>query len=160
MDDTGRPQLLKHKQYFDPDQEPYENERDAYAPLVWQCRYGGIEVPDHLWQYALFGKDKKYSESQAEHMVHDDKVMHQFDKWVSNFTDFVKKKGKVEPGKYRAYGFNPPSHFINEMKLGWKYFRMMIGKPVRNSSPWYQQKEGINKDATFQPRKGEGQKIR
>lgn len=48
MDETGRPKILQHKNYFDPDDEPFENERDAYAPLVWQCRYGGVEVPDNL----------------------------------------------------------------------------------------------------------------
>jgi hypothetical protein len=48
MDETGQPKILQHKNYFDPAKEPFENERDAYAPLVWQCRYGGVEVPDHL----------------------------------------------------------------------------------------------------------------
>lgn len=47
LDETGRPKLLNdaHKHYFDPEQEPFENDRDSYAPLVWQCRYGGVEVP-------------------------------------------------------------------------------------------------------------------
>ena len=43
--------------------------RDAYAPLVWQCRYSGIEVPDELWRYVEFGKGKKYSDNQAEHIA-------------------------------------------------------------------------------------------
>lgn len=160
IDSSGRPEILEHKQYFDPEKEPFENERDAYAPLVWQCRYGGIEVPDQLWQYAVFGKGKKYSESQAEDMFYDEKVMSQFDNWVKEFADFVWLKGKVRPGKYRAYGYNPPPHFFKEINLGWKYFRMMIGKPVKNSSPWYQQKLNLNKDATLHPKKGEGKKLR
>ena len=51
--ETGRPKLLNdaHKHYFDPEQEPLENERDTYAQLVWQCRYGGVELPAALWQY-------------------------------------------------------------------------------------------------------------
>jgi hypothetical protein len=160
LDDSGRPEILNHEEYFNPEKEPFENERDAYAPLVWQCRYGGIEVPDHLWQYAVFGKDRKYSESQAENMIADENVMGQFDTWTSEFTNFVRAKGRVTPGKFRAYGYKPPSHFLNEIKLGWKYFRMMIGRPVRNSSSWYQEKYGLNKDATLQPKKGEGRKLR
>ncbi|WP_207428994.1 NAD(P)H-dependent oxidoreductase [Pedobacter sp. SYSU D00535] len=160
IDESGRPKVLQHKHYFNPQQEPFENERDAYAPLVWQCRYGGIEVPDHLWQYALFGKDKKYSESQAENMVQDEGVMQQFENWVKGFASFVTLKEKVKPGKYRAYGYNPPSHFFKELRLGWKYFRMMIGKPVKNSSPWYQEKFGLNQDATLHPKRGEGKKLR
>ena len=160
LDDSGQPEILNHKHYFDPETEPFENERDAYAPLVWQCRYGGIEVPDQLWQYAMFGKDKKYSESQAENMVADENVMSQFDTWTGKFIGFVREKGRVDPGKYRAYGYKPPSHLLNEISLGWKYFRMMIGKPVRNSSSWYQEKFGLNKDATLRPRRGEGKKLR
>ena len=160
LDDSGQPEILNHKHYFDPETEPFENERDAYAPLVWQCRYGGIEVPDQLWQYAMFGKDKKYSESQAENMVADENVMSQFDTWTGKFIGFVREKGRVDPGKYRAYGYKPPSHLLNEISLGWKYFRMMIGKPVRNSSSWYQEKFGLNKDATLHPRRGEGKKLR
>jgi hypothetical protein len=41
LDATGRPKILQHKSYFDPEKEPFENERNAYAPLVWQCRYSG-----------------------------------------------------------------------------------------------------------------------
>ena len=59
LDKTGRPKILKHKNYFDPEEEPFENERDTYAPLVWQCRYGGVEVPDDLWRYVEFGKESE-----------------------------------------------------------------------------------------------------
>src|SRR5262249_45056851 len=52
----GRPRLLRHKEDFDPAREPFADERDAYAPLVWQCRYSGVEVPDHLWRYVEFGQ--------------------------------------------------------------------------------------------------------
>ncbi|MEJ7767171.1 MAG: NAD(P)H-dependent oxidoreductase [Chitinophagaceae bacterium] len=160
LDKKGIPEILQHKEYFNPEEEPFENDRLAYQPLVWQCRYGGIEVPDHLWQYALFGKDKKYSETQAEHMVKDEAVMSSFDQWVIDFADFTRRKGKVEPGKYRAYGYKPPGHLANELKLGWEYFKMMIGRPKKSSSPWIQEKYGLNKDATLHPRKSEGDKLR
>ena len=58
LDPEGRPYKLRHKQWFDPEHEPFENDRDAYAPLVWQSRYSGIEVPDHLWQYCEFGNGR------------------------------------------------------------------------------------------------------
>jgi len=50
FDASGRPKKLRHLSYFNPDREPFEAGRDAYAPLVWQCRYSGVEVPDTLWR--------------------------------------------------------------------------------------------------------------
>lgn len=64
------------------------------------------------------------------------------------------------PNKYRAYGHRPPGHRFQEIRLGWKYFLMMIGKAQKNSSPWMQDKYGLNKDATWEPKKGEGKKLR
>src|SRR5256714_3411899 len=71
LDSTGRPKLLNrvHKYYFNPEREPFENDRDSYAPLVWQCRYGGVEVPDGLWRYVEFGKNEAYSDNQAEDLT-------------------------------------------------------------------------------------------
>ena len=46
LDESGRPQILRHPAWFDPAREPFDDMRDTYAPLVWQCRYSGIEVPD------------------------------------------------------------------------------------------------------------------
>jgi hypothetical protein len=160
IDASGRPKLLRHKDYFDPDKEPYENEREAYQGLVWQCRYGGVEVPDELWEYALFGKGRKYSETQSEHMVQDAGVMHQFDAWVDRFAAHVERKGKVPPGKYRAYGFEPPSHMLQEVKLGLRHFRMMIGLPPMGSSPDKQQDQGLNDDVLLRYRKSEGDRLR
>src|SRR5919109_19308 len=64
LDASGRPRLLRHPEYFDPGAEPFEDERQVYAPLVWQCRYSGIEVPYHLWRYVEFGRGKKDSDNQ------------------------------------------------------------------------------------------------
>ncbi len=74
--------------------------------MVLQCRYSGIEVPDHLWAYKAFATDKKYSENQAEHLAVNYEVLAHFDKWVEDFAAFIKKKGKVTPGKYRAFGLS------------------------------------------------------
>jgi multimeric flavodoxin WrbA len=160
LDASGRPHILQHKHYFNPDAEPFDNERDAYAPLVWQCRYGGIEVPDHLWTYGLVGEGRKYSEMQAEHMVQEERFMQQFDQWTDNFASFVQQKGKVPPDTYRAYGFKAPSHFLGNIQDGIRYVRMMVGKPPKGSSPYRQQKMGLNKDVTWQTKKGEGYKLR
>lgn len=160
MDESGRPKILEHKHYFDPENEPFENERDTYAPLVWQCRYGGVEVPDNLWVYCSNGKDKKYSENQAEDMIRESEFMQTFENWVKEFEKFVLGKGKVQPNKYRAYGFKAPTHFIANIKDGIRYFRMMIGKAPKGSSPRQQQLLKLNKDATWQTKKGEGEKLR
>jgi hypothetical protein len=57
LDATGRPKILMHKEWFDPKEEPYDKERNAYQGLVWQCRYSGDEVPDALWSYAEIGSE-------------------------------------------------------------------------------------------------------
>ena len=33
-----------------------------------------------------------------------------FDAWSVRFAAFVARKGKVEPGGYRAYGYTAPGH--------------------------------------------------
>jgi hypothetical protein len=67
--------------------------RDTYAPLVWQCRYGGVEVPDDLWRYKEFGRGKKYSDNQAEHMATETDVYADFDAWTDAFAGFVGARG-------------------------------------------------------------------
>jgi len=52
--------------------------RDTYAPLVWQARYSGIEVPDALWRFVEFGRGKPYSENQAEHLIGEPDVLTAF----------------------------------------------------------------------------------
>ena len=151
LDESGRPKILRHRWYFDPDQEPFENGRDAYAPLVWQCRYGGVEVPDRLWRYEEFGNGKKYSDNQAEDMVREADVMRAFDEWTDYFAAWVRQKGKVPSGKYRAFGYQPPSHHLDDLKLKVRETRMRLGVPPKGSSPWEQQRQGLNRDATLRP---------
>ena len=160
MDETGRPKMLRHKAYFDPETEPFENERNAYAPLVWQCRYGGIEVPDQLWQHATTGKDQKYSDNQAENMIKETPFMAAFDGWVHDFTTFVTQKGKVPPNRYRAFGYQRPNNWLKELKTGIREWKLRVGLAPTGSSPWRQRMLGLNEDTTLQPKKGEGQKLR
>lgn len=160
LDEQGIPKILQHKEYFNPDDEPYGNDRLAYQSLVWQCRYGGIEVPDHLWQFRQIGNGKKYSKMQAEDMVAEQNFMDGFDRWTNLFSAFVQQKGKVNPGRYRAYGFTAPGHFWANIQDGIRYFRMMIGKAPKGSSPRQQEEMELNEDAVFQTRQSEGEKLR
>ena len=160
MDADGRPHKVRHKRYFDPDAEPFENERDAYAPLVWQSRFSGIEVPDHLWAYCTTGKGRPYSEDQAEHMARDATFMSAFDAWADAFAAFVAAKGKVEPGAHRAYGHKPGGHRWADAKLKWRTLRIGVGLPPAGSSPAAQQALGLNDDATLRVQKSEGEKLR
>ncbi len=135
LDESGRPKILKHKNYFNPDDEPFENDRDTYAPIVWQCRYSGIEVPDHLWRYVEFEYGKKYSDNQAEDMATDTNVFADFDKFVDAFAKFVAEKGKVEPNENRAYGYEAPGHLWKDIKLQWREKRIALGFPPRILHP-------------------------
>lgn len=160
LDQAGRPKLLRHPQYFEPELEPFEQMRDSYAPLVWQMRYSGIEVPDALWQYVEFGQGKKYSENQAEHMATETPVFNEFDQWVTQFAAFVGQKGKVEPGTHRAYGYQAPGHLKEDLKLKWRELKMGFGYPPADSSPAAQQELGLNRDETLTPKKSEREKLR
>ncbi|WP_425995958.1 NAD(P)H-dependent oxidoreductase [Caulobacter sp. DWR1-3-2b1] len=93
--EDGRPLLVQRKDWFDPAQEPYRNERDAYQGLVWQCRYSGIEVPDDLWAEGVFGENKPYADDQADDMMADFEGLKPFDAWASAFIRHVEGKGLV-----------------------------------------------------------------
>jgi hypothetical protein len=159
-DSSGLPRQLRHPQYFDPAAEPFDDGRDAYAPLVWQCRYSGIEIPDTLWRFAEFGAGRKYSDNQAEHLHADAHVFADFDEWVARFAEFVERKGKVEPGRYRAFGYEPPGHRWADAKLKWREIRIGLGMPPDGSSPARQQRLRVNRDATLRPKRSEGKKLR
>lgn len=159
LDAAGRPKGLRDKHYFDPDAEPSDS-RDAYAPLVWQCRYSGIEVPDPLWRFLKFGDGKKYSDNQAEHMAASANVYAEFDAWTQAFTDFVAAKGKVTPGKYRAFGYKAPGHLWPGLKLKWREYQMNQGRAPDGSSPATQEALGLNQDTHVSPKESEGDKLR
>jgi len=160
MDEAGRPKKLRHKHWFDPEKEPFRDARDAYAPLVWLCRYSGIEVPDALWTYCTTGKARPYSENQAEDMVREDEFMRAFDDWTEAFATFVALKGRIPPGRWRAYGYEAPGHRWADMKLEWREIRMSPGRAPRGSSPAEQELLQLNDDATFHPERGEGEQLR
>ena len=160
MDENNIPKILGHKNYFDGTTEPFKDMRQAYAPLVWQCRYGGIEVPEQLWEYALSGRGKKYSDNQSEDVIDDKEYMGKFANWVKNFEMFVVTKGKVQPGKYRAYAYKQPLHFLSEIKNGLRALKLRFGKAPENSSAQKQMDLNLNRNTTFNPKKTEGKKLR
>ena len=160
MDETGRPKKLRHKAWFNPDEEPFEPARDAYAPLVWQSRYSGIEVPDDLWTYCTTGKGRHYSDNQSEDMIAEAEFMRAFDTWTDRFAAFVGAKGKVEPGRWRAYGYEAPGHRWADAKLAWRALRMRVGHAPRGSSPRAQEELGLNEDAVLNRHKSEGERLR
>jgi hypothetical protein len=146
LDESGRPKILKKREYFDPEREPFDDMRDVVAPIVWQCRYSGIEVPDALWSFAEFGRGRPYSEAQAEHMMQDAQFIAAFDAWGDALARHVSGKGKVQPGQYRAFGYQPPSHLWADVKTKWRGLRMILGIPKNGTSPAVQQKLGLNRD--------------
>jgi hypothetical protein len=155
VDDDGRPKKLRHKAWFPADEEPFRDDRDAYAPLVWQCRYSGVEVPDALWRYAESGAGVPYADNQAEDMVRERDVMAAFDAWTDAFAAHVRGKGKVTPGRWRAFGYVPPRKGWEDLKLKWRDTRMRLGVPPEGSSPDVQQRLGLNRDATLSPGRSE-----
>lgn len=155
VDDDGRPKKLRHKAWFPAEEEPFRDDRDAYAPLVWQCRYSGVEVPDALWRYAESGAGLPYADNQAEDMVREREVMAAFDAWTDAFAAHVRGKGKVPPGRWRAFGYVPPRKGWEDLKLKWRDTRMRLGVPPEGSSPDVQQRLGLNRDATLSPGRSE-----
>jgi hypothetical protein len=102
LDGDNRPKILRHKEWFAPSEEPYQGgEREAYQGLVWQCRFSGIEVPDHLWQHASIGLNRPYADDQAEDMMSETEALACLDAWVTGFITYVRAKGLV-PGTAEA----------------------------------------------------------
>ena len=93
-------------------------------------------------------------------MATETNVFEDFDKWSDDFASFVKQKGKVEPGKYRAYGYQPPGHLEEDLKAKWREIKTGLGYPPSGSSPDRQEELDLNKDLTLIPKKGEGEKLR
>lgn len=83
-----------------------------------------------------------------------------FDAWTKRFAGHVGARGKVPPGEHRAFGYEAPSHRVADWKLKWRELRMSAGLGPRGSSPAVQEQLGLNRDATFSPKSGEGEKLR
>ncbi len=82
------------------------------------------------------------------------------DAWADRAATFVARKGRVPPGRFRAYGYQAPRHRLADLKLKWRSLRMSAGHPTPGTSPAKQAEADLNRDATFSPKRGEGEKLR
>jgi Family of unknown function (DUF6496)/NADPH-dependent FMN reductase len=96
LDAGGRPEIFAHKEWFDPKDEPYDNERNAYQSLVWQSRYSGMDVLDLLWSYADIGVGKLYADTQADSLENEPAALAAFDEWTRGFVTACGKQGNCE----------------------------------------------------------------
>ena len=116
-----------------PTQEPFDDERDAYAPLVWQCRYSGIEVPDALWRTATRGDGVRVQRQPGRgHGPRSRPFMAAFDAWTRRVRRLRRaERARSSPGQYRAYGYTAPGHRCADLKLKWRELRMKAGRRRR-----------------------------
>lgn len=121
IDSDGRPKILRHKEYFNPEGETrLGSTTKFYGPLIWQCRYSGIEVPESLVKQVAFGGGGKYSDNQIRHVKKNKEVLEKFDSWVNNVKVHVEKKGKVPLSKYPVPFRKPDSAmhpFLRQLQL-------------------------------------------
>lgn len=97
---------------------------------------------------------EKYSDNQAEDMIFDRSLMESFDLWCEGFTQLVRDKGKVKPGRYRAFGYQAPSHRKADLKLTWRTLRMSVGSAPEGSSPRAQEELDLKPRRHAQAQKG------
>ena len=83
-----------------------------------------------------------------------------FDAWSNRFAEHVARKGKIEAGTYRAFGYKASTHGVDDLKLKWREIRIGLHHAPEGSSPAIQDELGLNRDATLQPKKSEGEKLR
>ena len=117
----GRPLILRHKEYFDPAaEEKINSPAHAYGPVIWQCRYSGIEVPEDLIKGISFGTGGKYNVNQIEQLAENREVLSEFDLWLKKVKIFAENKGKVSPSRYPVPLGRPDSEmspFLRQMHL-------------------------------------------
>lgn len=128
VDYFGYPKILKHKEYFNPEKEgEVTATKDAYKPIIWQCRYSGIEVPEELVKEIIFGDREKYNKNQIPELKNNPAVLEEFDNWLNIFQKYVEEKGKVPPSKYPVPLKKPDSAlhpFVRQIQL---LVRMVLG---------------------------------
>jgi hypothetical protein len=93
-------------------------------------------------------------------MIHESGFMREFDEWVARFAGFVGGKGKVEPGEFRAFGYEAPSARLADAKLMLRDWRLRLGMAPAGSSPAEQNRLDLNQDTNLRRGKSEGEKLR
>jgi hypothetical protein len=104
------------------------------------------------------GHRKKCGDDRAEHMMPATDVLASLDAWTDCFAAIVGAKVRVEPGQWHAFGHEPRAHALAESE--WREIRTGFGRALDRSSPAEQERLGLNRDATLQPAKSEGEKLR
>lgn len=66
----------------------------------------------------------------------------------------------MQPGRHRAFGYEPPRHKWADVKLLWRDVWMRFGHAPPGSSPRAQHDLGLNRDDQLRPDKGEGHRVR
>ena len=97
---------------------------------------------------------------KAEHMVDDAEVMAEFDEWVAAFERHVTAKGKIPPGEYRAFGYDPPPHFAADLRTKWRGLRALMGAPAPETSVAIKQERGLSREDSVFYKRSEGAKLR
>jgi hypothetical protein len=64
----------------------------------------------------------------------------------------------VEPGRWRAFGYEPPRKGFADLRLALRDRRMRLGVPPEGSSPDVQQRLGLNRDVTRSPGRSEAER--
>ena len=133
------------REWFDPKEEPYDNERDACEGLVWQCRYSGIEVPDSLWSCADIGVGKLYADDQADALESEPAALAAFDESTHRFTQHVGSKGNCRGCRRccpRSKVHHPiivrqPTHPGRDKSFLRNFFRgISVFRVERRKGPW------------------------
>jgi hypothetical protein len=83
-----------------------------------------------------------------------------FDAWADAVVTHTRAKGPVPPGRWRAFGYEAPSHRLADLRLAWRDRRMRAGHAPDGSSPALQDAQGLNRDAHWNVRQGEGERLR
>ncbi len=118
----GKPLILKHKEYFTPvsQEQKISSPKHAYFPIIWQCRYSGIEVPEKLIKEVSFGVGGKYNQNQIPQLEQNEAVLKEMDKWLKDIEKHIYKKGKVTGSKYPVPLRKPDSEmhpFMRQLQL-------------------------------------------
>jgi hypothetical protein len=72
----------------------------------------------------------------------------------------LRKREKVTPGRWRAYGYQRPGNLWKEAKTGLRDWKLRFGWAPADSSNKAQMDRDLNKDVTLHPKQSEGEKLR
>ena len=79
---------------------------------------------------------------------------------VTASLSLLRARETIGAGTYRAFGYKAPKHGVDDLKLKWREIRIGLHHAPEGSSPAIQDDLGLNRDATLQPKKSEGEKLR